>query len=379
MNEEFKLKKEKKDLLVISLEKSFLNEIIENLNNLGLKESNKNILDNCDESKEENFYFINPKSIFIIDTLKEINTGLSYLFVYNNPYSLIDKHIKLDGKINNLFLKEKLNQWIEFHELILKFYLENPSLSILINNNFLKENIDFHLNLELLRIKFLINQQKKFVLKIHKQNNSIQTMQKELIKNINEENTNLYQRASNIYEQFNILSNIPYQELYSEINNENENKVLNLDDITDLNFIKEENELLKVQIHILQEELERYYKLKNQNTKVSKKSGAVEKIKNGLEYKIGNLMITNYKSIFRIISLPFKIEKIVKENIISDEFVIEEYLDAKEAENIKNHLSYKLGLAYLSHSHSFVKYLTLPWAIRKIIRDHKKNKKKGSN
>ena len=118
--------------------------------------------------------------------------------------------------------------------------------------------------------------------------------------------------------------------------------------------LNEENELLLTQLHLVQEELEKYY-LENKNLKEkaleSKRYyGAAERIKSQLSYRLGAKMIEKSKSFFGILGLPFSLlevrsafRKEKKENAGVTLPPIETYADAYEAERVKKHLSYMLG------------------------------------
>ncbi len=115
-----------------------------------------------------------------------------------------------------------------------------------------------------------------------------------------------------------------------------------------------ENDILLTQLHHVQEELEKYY-LENQRLKEKREEqkrhyGAAERIKRQLSYRLGAKMIEKSHSFLGILGLPFSLRKVyieykkdMKERRGKKLPPIERYVDAYEAERVKGHLSYMLG------------------------------------
>ncbi|CAK0757772.1 conserved hypothetical protein [Gammaproteobacteria bacterium] len=161
--------------------------------------------------------------------------------------------------------------------------------------------------------------------------------------------------------------------------------------------LEQENELLLLQLHQVQEELERYY-LENQQLKVGKKPapsntesakssyyGAADRIRRQLSYRLGTTMIAQSRSFTGWIGMPwalireirqFRSEKAQR----STEKLppIDKYRDAHEAEKVKQHLSYRLGATLIAHSGSPIGWVKLPWAIGREIKDFKRRTGKNS-
>ena len=149
--------------------------------------------------------------------------------------------------------------------------------------------------------------------------------------------------------------------------------------------IEKENELLIVQIHQLQEELERYYienqKLKNSEVRKSDRTirdpeqkstyyGAAERIKQELPYRLGE-KIVKAKQPKHMVSLPFVLAKEYS-NFRKDDMnavslpSIDLYIDAHKAEKVKEHLSYKVGKVLVDGLESPISSIKIPF---KIIRE----------
>jgi len=136
---------------------------------------------------------------------------------------------------------------------------------------------------------------------------------------------------------------------------------------------EEENELLLLQLHQVQEELERYY-LENQEYKQKYPPlyGAAERIKQSLEYRIGKVLIDHSRSLKGLLTLRKAIKTIRTE--VQREDVergdqqlppIADYLDAHEADRVKNHLSYRLGTSWVKSKGSPVRWLKLPFLLKR--------------
>ena len=147
--------------------------------------------------------------------------------------------------------------------------------------------------------------------------------------------------------------------------------------------LSEENELLLTQLHQVQEELERYY-LENQRLKAQVAPpkpekpavyGAADRVRQQLSYRIGARMIQNSRSLGGWIAMPwavlgevrrFKQDQAKREPLKLPP--IHTYRDAHEAERVKQHLSYRLGQAYLANAKSPIGWLRMPFALRRAAK-----------
>ncbi len=151
--------------------------------------------------------------------------------------------------------------------------------------------------------------------------------------------------------------------------------------------IQQENELLIVQLHQVQEELEKYYlenkRLKSESDEVSHQLikpihyGAADRVKQDLPYRLGATMVSHSKSTKDLAKLPFALVQeyraFQKTHVNQEELPpIEEYQDAYEAEKVKKHLSYKLGKTLVDSVKSPKSILDLPVKIGKEIVGFKK-------
>lgn len=144
---------------------------------------------------------------------------------------------------------------------------------------------------------------------------------------------------------------------------------------------KSENELLLIQLHSVQEELEKLYienvRLKKGQNNYSNKIyyGAADRIKNQLSYRLGAILVKNSGSLNGFFSIPFKIRSEVKKfkneknNIKKIKLPpIESYQDFAEAEKVKKHLSYRLGACMVKNSKNLRGWLGMPWYLWKEVK-----------
>lgn len=160
--------------------------------------------------------------------------------------------------------------------------------------------------------------------------------------------------------------------------------------------LKEENDLLLKQLHIVQEELERYF-LENQKLKAggvvhqektaAKSSatslyGAADRIKRQLSYRLGAVMIEKSRSFGGWLSMPFALREETKrfrqeQAARKGEKLppIASYRDAYEAERVKQHLSYRLGSTLIEHAKSFTGWFTMPAALYAQAKQFRKSRR----
>lgn len=149
----------------------------------------------------------------------------------------------------------------------------------------------------------------------------------------------------------------------------------------------EDNRLLLDQLHSVLEELERYY-LKNRNLQKriaapeAKPSGAADRIKQQLSYRLGATLIDKSRSLSGWVTIPTALIRETKH--YRREFTerskqklppIHTYIDAHEAERMKKHLSYRLGKVIVESKRNPLKWGKLPWTISKTVRDYRKEQR----
>ncbi|WP_270985235.1 hypothetical protein [Campylobacter upsaliensis] len=73
-------------------------------------------------------------------------------------------------------------------------------------------------------------------------------------------------------------------------------------------------------------------------------------VKQHLSYKLGQAMIECSKSLFGYVCLPYVLYYIKSTHKKENLETTQQFLDYEEAQNIKNHLSYKLGQGLLQRT-----------------------------
>jgi uncharacterized protein YktA (UPF0223 family) len=154
------------------------------------------------------------------------------------------------------------------------------------------------------------------------------------------------------------------------------------------NTILQSNQVIVEQLLQTQEELERLYQEESNKKKQQsnakkpetpkKRYGAAEAIKADLPYKLGSVLVSAKKP-DQIAKLPITLMKEYKafekkSGSLYSPLKLDEYEDAREAEKVKNHLSYQLGKVMLDSKQSPKKLISLPLNMGKIIVGFKKNK-----
>lgn len=142
--------------------------------------------------------------------------------------------------------------------------------------------------------------------------------------------------------------------------------------------LQEENELILLQLHQLQEELKSYNGTPPPSS--TKYYGAADRVKHQLSYRLGATMIKQSKSFIGIITMLFALVQTVRifrrehRKLLSQNLPpISHYADAKQAEQVKQHLSYRLGQAILKNAKSPLGWLRMPFTIRRVIKDFRLN------
>ncbi len=155
--------------------------------------------------------------------------------------------------------------------------------------------------------------------------------------------------------------------------------------------LHDERFLLMSQLHLAQEELEHLY-LKN---KVWKKPppktrkaaapgallGAADRVKQQLSYRLGYTVVKRSRSLGGWLGMPFALAGEILSNrgeppkSSSKKLPpLHTYDDAKEAERVKNQLSYRIGNSLIKHSRSPLGWIKLPFALRREFRAFRKTR-----
>lgn len=140
-------------------------------------------------------------------------------------------------------------------------------------------------------------------------------------------------------------------------------------------------QLLVNQIAQLQDELERRAQeniktIRSVSQTAPLRRGAAERVKQDLPYRLGSLVVQHGATI----SLPWKVARETREfwrrqSIGEGLPPLNEFSDSHEAERVKQHLSYRLGLILVERGNRPLAWLGLPFALLKEAKKFKKDRK----
>ncbi|MCO7227690.1 hypothetical protein NH398_00375 [Halomonas sp. CnH100-B] len=154
----------------------------------------------------------------------------------------------------------------------------------------------------------------------------------------------------------------------------------------DTTELQQENSMLLEQLHVVQEELEKLYsQARKKGTVVSESGpyyGAEQRVKRQLTYRLGAVVVNSH-SVKDFVCLPLALkreyaayQKDVKARKGEKLPPISQYADAHKAEQVKRHLSYRLGQAIMDNAGSPVGWLKLPMALSRETKAFRKERQR---
>ena len=153
--------------------------------------------------------------------------------------------------------------------------------------------------------------------------------------------------------------------------------------IDSLHEIQQENNLLLLQLHQVQEKLEWSF-LENAELKKNQQPiyyGAAERVKGELSYKIGAAIIERSRKGWPLLFLPFSMWSLARDyrktppQQDKNQPPLPEYRDYPKAQKAMQHLSYRLGKTWLKHCRTPWGFLIMPFALLKTDREFQQYKK----
>ncbi|GGW50386.1 hypothetical protein [Vreelandella hamiltonii] len=152
-----------------------------------------------------------------------------------------------------------------------------------------------------------------------------------------------------------------------------------------LNELQQENSMLLEQLHVVQEELEKLHK-KQAAAPVRKVEaplyGAAERVKAQLTYRLGSVVV-NSNSAKDFLYLPIALKREHKafhqeKAARKDKKLppISKYADAHKAEQVKQHLSYRLGQVIMDNTRTPLGWIKLPFALSKEAKAFKQERQR---
>lgn len=132
--------------------------------------------------------------------------------------------------------------------------------------------------------------------------------------------------------------------------------------------INESNLFLEKKVKQMEEELQYYY-VSNKKKNIDLKYGAAMVIRNDIYYQVGSRILEDSKSVSSLAKLPFTLYKQVQTftELNYPKIDLQEYADADKAEELKKHLSYRLGKVFMENKQGLSSLVKLPFIMSKEV------------
>jgi len=154
----------------------------------------------------------------------------------------------------------------------------------------------------------------------------------------------------------------------------------------DTTELQQENSMLLEQLHVVQEELEKLYSQGGKKAAAISESGpyygADQRIKRQLTYRLGAVVVNSH-SVKDFVCLPLTLkreyaayQKDLKAHKSEKLPPISQYADAHKAEQVKRHLSYRLGQVIMDNAGSPMGWLKLPMALNQETKAFRKERQR---
>lgn len=353
-----------------------------------------------------------PKSIYLLDYWRDLDPLALFVLVYDGPQrALADAAVFEFEDMDDFLISRTLENWTAYNGAMLRFYLRNRDRCLLVHSLEVlsdPESLLARLGQKLSNSEYLVASNEPVVvdntfgrqpairmktvtdalrLTNHKVDRGLRTLHASSSENRilecyldeNPQHLTLYQELQDSADVPRSGSGIKPTDSGTAWKALVAQRRLAGDVISQLHH---ERLLLLTQVRQIQKELETFYKGGAQKAKDGKPkglTGAAERVKQQLSYRLGSKLVKNSRSIGGILTLPFAlISEILryrddKRRRGSEKLPpIHAYADANEAEVVKNQLSYRLGTVLVKQGSNPLKWFTLPSAIRKEMKAFKK-------
>ncbi|MBE8232171.1 MAG: hypothetical protein HAW67_00445, partial [Endozoicomonadaceae bacterium] len=344
---------------------------------------------------EESFWgWADPQAVFMLDYWKKVEPRLKFLLIYDSPVTIFTALFN-DKQVTTKKVEEEVKYWGAFYEELLHFYHRNQENCLLIHIEQIKEDLAAFSHVISAFAESSLIASDSSIKEMEKGNTNVDRADLLLMAELLKEFLGIYVA----YDSLEVVADLPMTNKDKQpltMDNvilawNSRQETQGVSQCPPLEELEQENELLLLQLHQVQEELEHYFlenqKLKNGNTtSVSTSSssfyyGAADRIKRQLSYRLGATMIQQSRTVNGVLMMPwaliqetrvfrkdFKMRKDEKSPPISD------YQDAYEAESVKQHLSYRLGHTFVKNTNSVMGWVKLPWLLKQEVVDFKKGR-----
>lgn len=364
---------------------------------------------------QELWGWADTQTIFLLDYWRQLDPLMAFLLVYDEPQQALAEAAALDaGGPDEPPIQHLLDNWKAYNGVLLRFFLRHPDRCLLVNARQISQAQD----------QFL--QQVQALVGTSPATNDLEadhgfppaprtaTLQEALRISACEpagamrallagtaESYMLDQllaewpACTDLYDELQASANLPlYRDQAETSRIEPAWQALVTQRHTTAEIIcqlHDERFLLMSQLHLAQEELERLFLKEKAWKKPTPKTrkvpapnarlGAADRVKQQLSYRIGNTVVKRSRSLGGWLGMPFALAGEIrsyrreqKKRGTKKLPPLHTYDDAKEAERIKNQLSYRLGSSLVKHGHSPSGWIKLPFALRREFRDFRKTR-----
>ena len=384
--------------------------------------------------EQELWGWSDPQAIYLLDYWKQLDQQLAFVLVYDSPHNTLARLLEQEEGCNQAMVDAAMGNWAAYNEALLNFYLGNTERCLLVNSAQassqtqeclaqMKHHMGVSLTLadkdrkdqpptdmhetrayltkavlaanskvnslyaDLQSVATLPTGQDKdkdgpltalralqsFV-RVHRSNLQIQKMVEELKAQQQADIESLSQREAALQARVGELAGQVQQ-----AREEGKRAAAEAEYAQVNKALEEENQMLLEELHKVQEELEQFYlenrHLKFKITQAEEKLnprlyGAASLVKESLPYRLGATVVGCKRTIFSYLALPFKLRKIAKEfkkqntqGLALATKKIEDYADAYQAERAQKHLSYQFGEVLVQTGSNPFRWLILPFKL----------------
>lgn len=368
---------------------------------------------------EQDFWgWADPQAVYLLDYWKALDPQLAFVLVYDTPEQLVAQAFNEQTPLSPEALLQATDNWSTYNAALLHFYHRNPERCLLVHAQQVRASASAYLQQMRTRIGAPVQAD-------HPQANTDNAIdlvprhaaappQDALKAYIAHALIQQQPDTLQLYEELQSVANLPMAERvaapYTPLDawlsmtalqahhteqatqaqtlaGQRQQHIERLEQTQTIaqqrtQELQQENELILLQLHQVQEELERYY-LENQQLKAKSTAsakpaqapapyGAAERVKQQLSYQLGSKMIERSRSLGGWLGMPFVLMGVARQykrelpkRKATKQVPIEKYRDAYEAESVKQHLSYRLGTVLIQHGKNPLRWPVLPFALQK--------------
>ncbi|WP_447044882.1 hypothetical protein [Vreelandella sp. H-I2] len=360
-----------------------------------------------------------PNTLPLLNMWHEVDEQTQFVLVYQHPVVALEQALAIESSTTP---EELLNNWAAYHGALLSFYLRHPNRCLLVHAQQM-------LNEPEITLKHLSGlthaDQQNQVVPIRGSSPLVKALQKLAIGSTEQYekleaaplSAYLHQQvveqhsALALYDELQASATQPaspgepvdlhgawqcllaqkttllnyvgqLQSLKSELESAANKQKTSAPSVEEL---QQENSMLLEQLQLVQEELEKFYQ-SGEGVRFSEQTtgpyyGADERVKRQLTYRLGAVVVkSNSVKDFFLLPIALKREhtaykKDLKTRKSEKLPPVAQYADAHKAEQVKRHLSYRLGEVILKNASSPLGWVKIPFALNSETRAFRQERK----